>query len=155
MFCNLDCFMLINNKLYLCLYLCSPVIVCMYHMGLWSSGCEINKLVKLVKLQPEHPYDNNSIYQGTSYDMKERKFISKTSSMIHKYILAKHFLSIYSKTIDHIGNQYATRTTNCHIDTMNEDTLTREDELCTSSFLLTCIMYVHQKGWLNYWSGIS
>ena len=42
-------------------------------------------------IQPEHPYDNNSIYQGTSYVMKERKFISNTSSMIHKYILAKHF----------------------------------------------------------------
>jgi len=34
MFSNLDCFMLINYKLYLCLYLCSLVIVCMYHMGL-------------------------------------------------------------------------------------------------------------------------
>ena len=46
MFCDLDCFMLINYKVYICLYLCSPVIVCMYHMGLWSSGCKINKLVK-------------------------------------------------------------------------------------------------------------
>jgi len=27
--------------------MCSPVIVCMYHMGLWSCGCKINKLVKL------------------------------------------------------------------------------------------------------------
>jgi len=34
MFCNLDCFMLIIYKLYLWSYLCSPVIVCMYHMGL-------------------------------------------------------------------------------------------------------------------------
>ena len=44
-------------------------------------------------IQPEHPYDNNSTYQGTSYVMKERKFISNTSSMIHKYILAKHKIS--------------------------------------------------------------
>ena len=73
------------------IYMCVLTCDCMYHMGLWSSGCKINKLVKLVKL-----YDCKPRSLAISWDFEWYTSFSVTEHTFWKYCRLWRYAGIAS-----------------------------------------------------------